>query len=185
MSLRNHIAIIILSLAISGCGQLDLHQHDWATVKTSTTSRDFKVEINGLPTTASTHKLVTFRVKITNLSENLQTLPTENEVLFTTFIKFVEDAPVGKFSSDLTANHETLSGDYCIVRNGYNSCPPSFDNCEPGESREYTLTWKPERDDLGTGALIIALPAPFPEIPLLPMTVTHHHPQVATRQRRP
>lgn len=59
-----------------------------------------------------------------------------------------------------------LSPYYAINRNVINSCPPQFDHLEGGEFKEYDFKWTPEIDDRGTGALRIALPFAFSELPL-------------------
>ena len=132
----------------------------------SCSSHPLTTEVIGLPATATAKRDVAFKVIVRNVSAKTQILPTEYEVEFTTSIRFIPDATPGVLLSKLI-----VSGDYAINRNVISICPPQFDHLESGAFREYNLKWSPTKEDQGTGALAIALPYSFPEIPLQPMTI--------------
>jgi len=128
-------------------------------------------EVAGLPTKAIAGREVSFKVRVHNRSGKTKILPTQYEVLFTTSFDFIAGAPPGELVSKMMSSGKMFSGDYAITRNFVSICPPQFDHLEPGGYREYDFRWKPSSDDRGTGAFRIALPYPFPELPLQPMTI--------------
>lgn len=135
------------------------------------TSNPLRTEVRGLAASAVIGREISFKVRVYNLSYSEQLLPTRSEVMSTTAMVFIKGAIPGTSVPEMIKSGKLLSGDYATVRNSINICPPSFDRLKAGDFREYDLKWRPQNEDVGTGAFRIILPYSFPEPLLQPMTV--------------
>ena len=141
-------------------------------VSISCTSKPLESTVVGLPKEVAANQEVKFIVRVKNVSREAQILPTKYEVEFTTGVDYLENAEPGAYYSDLLKSSDLLHGDFAIITNTLHINPPMFDSLAPGEHIDYTIKWRPQSNDKGRGALRIAMPYSFPEIPFQEMGVS-------------
>jgi hypothetical protein len=134
-------------------------------------ARPMTVDVEDLPPIVRSAQVIEFKVRVTSYSSENLSIPSRRAIAVKTSLGFIPGGKGGTMVSKVMRSDGLISGDYGLVRNSLNECPPQFDSLDPAGTRVYEFSWKPEDDDHGVGAFRIALPPGFPEIPLQPMNI--------------